>query len=98
MNIYFGRVPQDILNDTDPSDWIKCPMNDELYEFVLEVDQDDVHITDSVGRSVPVNVDHLEDLYNALIIAHSSLKNFRTADIAREKALIALNDKDYTID
>ena len=71
MKIYFGQAEKD--DDTANLDLFEGKNGKHFY-YELEANDDEVSIKDSVGRYVPVEIDNISHLINALSYIRDSTR------------------------
>lgn len=102
MNIYFGRAPHD---EFDFSDLFEVERNGETEHYYQAVEfgtnpggTDEVRIYDTVGRSIPISVDTIPQLVEALNHCFNMNEKFREAQAALERAethAIAISEEEW---
>jgi 50S ribosomal subunit-associated GTPase HflX len=69
MNLVFGKVPQEFINEED---YFETMDGTAYYYSVYDNEMEEAVIADTVGRIMPISVEHIPDLIKAL-------KSFYTA-------------------
>lgn len=105
MNIYFGRAPED---EFDFSDLFEIERNGETEHYYQAVEfgtnpggTDEVRIYDTCNRSVPISVDTIPELVEALNHCYNMHKRFIKAKEDLELAethAVAISEEDWCDD
>jgi len=66
MQIYFGEVPEEYVEEFGDSGFIVEGITGQYYYMVEMVYTDSFKLVDTVGRYVPISYDHLDQLIFAL--------------------------------
>lgn len=102
MNIYFGRAPAD---EFDFSDLFKVKRNDEVEHYYQAVEfgtnpggTDEVRIYDTCNRSIPIAVETIPELVEALNHCYNMHEKLRDAKAALERAetnAVAVSEEEW---
>lgn len=74
MNILFGEVTGEYLKHCIDNDSEMFELNGRYYDYSLEMQEEYFHLVDTIGRSVPIDVTQVEELFYAVKLAKNYAK------------------------
>ena len=74
MKILFGQIEGEYLEDNiaNGSNMFEC--DGKYFDFVLDINEDSVHISDTMGRYVPIGIHEFASFAKAVKIANNYTK------------------------
>ena len=93
MYILFGEVTGEYLNDVLDNDEKVLEHNGTFYDFGIEMQEETFKFFDAIGRYIPVGVEEIEEMYQAVKLA----RNYAKALVKRQNIVSLIEDNEVLV-